>query len=79
MIATQRLGERFATLRRCNGMTQGEIAARLGVSAQAVSKWERGIRCPDIALLDEIADLFGMSIDMFLRGATAGVQYMEAV
>ena len=72
-------GERLQEVRRRAGLTQEQFAAELNVSRQAVSKWERGICCPDIALLDEIADLFGMSIDMFLRGATAGAQYMEAV
>ena len=58
-----RLGENIALHRRAAGLTQELLADRLGVTAQAVSKWERQISCPDIALLPVIADLFGVSID----------------
>ena len=57
------IGERIAYLRRLNAMTQEELAERLSVSAQAVSKWEQKINLPDILLLPEIADVFGVSID----------------
>ena len=58
-----RLGENIALYRRTAGLTQELLADRLGVSAQAVSKWERQISCPDIALLPAMADLFGVTID----------------
>lgn len=45
------------------GLTQEGLAQKLGVTNQAVSKWESGQSCPDIALLPQIADLFGISID----------------
>ena len=61
------IGERIIELRKLEHISQADLAKALSVSRQAVSKWERGICCPDIALLDEIADLFGMSIDMFVR------------
>lgn len=48
--------------KRC-GYTQKELAARLGVSIQTVSKWEKGISSPDINLLPTLADTFGVSID----------------
>ena len=44
-------------------MTQEELAERLNVSAQAVSKWEQKINLPDIMLLPEIADVFMISTD----------------
>ena len=44
-------------------MTQEELAERLSVSAQAVSKWEQRINMPDIMLLPEIADAFNISTD----------------
>ena len=49
--------------RRKLGLTQEGLANHLGVTNQAVSKWESGQSCPDIALLPAIADLFGISID----------------
>lgn len=54
-------GDRLAGLRRSTGMTQDALASRLGVSAQAVSKWERAVCCPDISLLPALADTFGIS------------------
>ena len=45
------------------GLTQEGLAQRLGVTNQAVSKWESGQSCPDIALLPGLADLFGITID----------------
>lgn len=64
------MGERIAMLRRKKQMTQEELAEQLGVSAQAVSKWENNICCPDIALLPKLAQIFGVSTDMLL-GAEA--------
>ena len=49
--------------RRELGLTQEGLAQKLGVTNQAVSKWESGLSCPDIALLPQLADLFGITID----------------
>ncbi|MBQ7099797.1 MAG: helix-turn-helix domain-containing protein [Oscillospiraceae bacterium] len=49
--------------RRELGLTQEGLAQRLGVTNQAVSKWESGQSCPDIALLPQLADLFGITLD----------------
>lgn len=57
------MGENIAYLRRTTGMTQEVLAYRLGVTSQAVSKWERQLSCPDVALLPAMADVFGVSID----------------
>lgn len=57
------IGENIAYYRRLNAMTQEELAERLSVSAQAVSKWEQRINMPDIMLLPEIADAFNISTD----------------
>lgn len=69
MISVEKLGVRIAYLRRTRGLTQTQIANRLGVTPQAVSKWERGLACPDLVCLDELSDLLGISIDALLRGA----------
>lgn len=58
-----KLNEQIAFLRRKIGMTQEELANVLGVTNQAVSKWESAQCCPDIQLLPEIASLFDVSID----------------
>ena len=57
------LSSRISTLRRETGLTQDALAEKLGVTFQAVSKWENALSCPDIALLPPIADVFGVSID----------------
>ena len=63
--------ERIAFFRKQKGMTQIELARALGVSNQAVSKWEAARCCPDIQLLPDIADCFGITVDELL-GHTAG-------
>ncbi len=58
-----RIGECILNYRKEQGMTQGEFGKLLGVSAFAVSKWERGLCYPDIFLLPDISDYVGVSID----------------
>ena len=60
------LGEKLNLMRKNSGFTQEEIAVRLGVSPQAVSKWENDLSCPDIMLLPEIAKLYGKTVDELL-------------
>ncbi len=57
------LGNRIAYYRRLNAMTQEELAFRLNISSQAVSKWEQQLSSPDIMLLPVIAEVFDISID----------------
>lgn len=57
------IGNNIKQLRLRKNLTQDQVAEKLGVSYQAVSKWENNANTPDIALLPEIADLFGVSID----------------
>ena len=66
MIDTNNRGKKIAEARRSIGLTQKELAERVGVTAQAVSKWERGSSCPDIAILDEIADNLNISLPELL-------------
>lgn len=63
------MGKHIAALRRAKGLTQDELAERLGVSPQAVSKWENDLSCPDIMLLPRLAKIFGVTVDELL-GAT---------
>lgn len=59
-------GERLRKLRTENQISQEELAAKLGVSAQAVSKWERGISNPDLSIIVPMARLFRVSTDRLL-------------
>ena len=61
-------GELIAALRKEKSLTQKELGQKLGVSDRAVSNWERGIRFPDIALLEELSDVLEVSILELLRG-----------
>ena len=62
-MSEMNLNERIYELRREREWTQEQLAQKLGVSYQAVSKWENAQACPDISLLPAIADLFEVSID----------------
>ena len=73
MISVEKLGERIVFLRKARGLTQIKIAEHLGVTPQAVSKWERGLACPDLVFLDELSDLLGVTIDALLRGTACEI------
>lgn len=67
------LGRRIMTNRKRLGLTQDRLAELLGVTAQAVSKWENDQSCPDITILPRLAEIFGISTDELL-GRTAPVK-----
>ena len=60
------LGKRIMQHRKRLGLTQEQLAERIGVSAQAVSKWENDLSCPDISLLPVLAEIFGITVDELL-------------
>ena len=60
------IAKNIAELRRANDTTQAELAEKLNYSDKAVSKWERGESIPDVIVLSEIADIFGVSVDYLL-------------
>ena len=62
------LGSRIAAYRKAKGLTQEELADKLGVSSQAVSKWENDLSCPDIMLLPSLAKIFDTTTDELLSG-----------
>ena len=57
-----KVGKRISEYRKETGMTQKELAAKLHISDSAVSKWERGINFPDIALLEPLAAILGTTV-----------------
>ena len=57
------LGKQIKNCRQEANLSQEELAERVGVSCQAVSKWEQRISCPDIMLLPKLAKIFGVTID----------------
>lgn len=65
----QKTGQLIAEARKEKGLTQRELAQALHVSAQAVSKWERGLNFPDLALLEPLGDCLGLSVSELLSGA----------
>ena len=67
-INNQKFGVFLRQLRSEHGMTQKDLAERLFVSDKAVSKWERGLSLPDIALLQPLADTLGITVTELLAG-----------
>lgn len=63
-----KIGKLIRELRVKNGFTQQELADKLGVTYQAVSKWENGKNIPDISLLKDISNLFNIDINYLLDG-----------
>ena len=61
------LGTMIAELRKAEGMTQLELAEKMGVTDKAVSKWERDLSCPDINSLPKLAEIFGISVDDLMQ------------
>ena len=57
------LGKKIRQLRRKAGFTQEQLAEKLGIGAQSVSKWENTVAMPDISLLPTLAEVFGVTID----------------
>ncbi len=61
------VAKNITELRRANNMTQLELAEKLNYSDKTISKWERAESSPDISVLIEIADLFGVTLDYFVK------------
>lgn len=72
------IGQRIAKLRKQHGMSQENLAEKLGVSSQAVSKWENDASCPDISLLPQLAKLLGVTVDELLTGNSSEVKLLPA-
>ncbi len=62
-------GQRFSRLRKQRGLTQEELGEKVGLSGQAVSKWENDASMPDVSLLVDLSDILGVSLDELLGKA----------
>ncbi len=62
----KQIGLRLKTVRKEAGLTQQQLAKRLGIPYQSIGQWERGIRNPKIETLQAIADAIGVSLDYLL-------------
>ena len=91
---TLKIGHYIQHLRKAAGMTQKELAEKLNISFQAVSKWENGDTLPDTGILLELCDLLNTTADKLLNGGTlaarerrlmrledvvTGFRYMESI
>lgn len=68
MISTEEFARRILRLRRERGLTQSALACRMGVTPQAVSKWETGRALPDLAHVDELAAVLEVEVTYLLWG-----------
>lgn len=62
------LSERIYTLRRKAGLSQEQLAERVGVSRQAISKWEGGLSVPELEKLSALSEVFGVTLDELVNG-----------
>lgn len=67
--------DRLKSLRKSANVTQGELAERMNVHPQTISKWERGITEPDVAQLGELAEALGISVERLLGCDETGESY----
>lgn len=72
------LSQRIQRLRKARGLSQDELAGQVGVSRQAVSKWESGQSTPDLDKIILLSDFFGVTTDYLLKGVDAAPAPAEA-
>lgn len=77
MFDVKKMGEQIAHLRKGNKYTQEQLAEKLKVSSQAVSKWENGNAVPEIPLLCEMSRLFNCSVDRILDPASCVLKNID--
>ena len=73
------MGEKIASLRKAAGMTQRQLADRMGVTDKAVSKWERNLSCPDIESIPLLAEIFGVSADELINTKATGTSEKDKI
>ena len=78
-VDPKKTGNQIAARRKTLGITQGELGDRLGVTYQAVSKWERGETLPDVGLLPDLAGILRTTVDSLLTGGEKVMNYRGKV
>ncbi len=71
----KKVGEQIAALRKSKEITQSKLGERIGVSFQAVSKWERGETLPDVSVLPDLAIILETTVDFILTGSEMVARY----
>ena len=74
-----KIGKYLAELRKFYRLTQDDLAQRLLVTRQAVSKWETGISLPDVEFLIKLSELYGISINDILRADTTKIRHQKEI
>lgn len=72
------IADRIQTLRKSKGISQEELADKIGVSRQAVSKWESGQSAPDIEKIILLSEFFGVTTDFLLKGIKPVAEEMKS-
>lgn len=72
-----KIGKLIARLRKNKGLTQRELGEMVGVGFRAVSKWENGLTCPDISIINELSEILGISADELLKGEVSKSLHTE--
>ena len=72
-----KIGKYIAGKRKALGMTQKQLAEKLNMSDNSVSKWERGICLPDVSVYMELCEILGISINEFLAGEDIDAENVE--
>lgn len=78
-MKSKTLGMIIADLRKQQGMTQLELANKMGVTDKAVSKWERDLSCPDINSFPHLAEILNVSVDTLLQSKTGNAAPQKSV
>ena len=72
-MTNKSMGEIISTLRKEKGMTQKEIADRLGITDKAVSKWERDVAYPDTGTIPKLAEILGVTVEELMNAKSVPV------
>lgn len=69
-MKSKTLGMMIAEIRKKQGMTQLDLAEKMGVTDKAVSKWERDLSCPDVNSFPRLAEVLGVTVDELMQSKT---------